>query len=236
MKQNMPDWKKQRLATRIFLGAILALIAVMYFQPKTPAKTNAFLNPPVDSSADLASQTSSPETLTDDSQAPAVPLSENREPASIELDENAIQDIRSQMKSSLSEIFTAQKAFHIENGRYSTDLMALKWPPSQAEMKFKIGFVQAFSGQTEQNENSQILDSDSFQTEKNQEGEAYNYSVTADGIRLADLVRFCQHGCSAEDENFEAIAAANLDNDATLEIWLMNSNKEVIQVTDDTKE
>jgi hypothetical protein len=237
MKQNMPDWKKQRLVIRIVLGAALAWLAVMFFSPAALVKPNAFLNPPPENSPDeVASQASTPENLTDDSSAPAVALGDSREPASIELDESAIQEIRMQMKTSLAEIFTAQKAYHIEKGRYSTDLLALQWTPPDADMKFKLGFVQAFSGETEQNENSRILDTDSFQTEKTQAGDVYSYSVTADGIRLADLVRYCQHGCSAEDENFEAIAAANLDSDATLEIWLMNSNKEVIQVTDDTKD
>lgn len=233
----MPDWKKQRLVIRIVLAATLVWLAVMFFQPASPTKPNAFLNPPVDNSAaDMTAKTPPPENLTDDSPAPALPLGENRNPASIGLDENAIQEIRSQMKASLSEIFTAQKAYHIEKNRYSTDLVALQWSPPQAEMNFKIGFVQAFNGETENSENSRILDSDSFLTEKTQDGDTYTYTATADGIRLADLVRFCQYGCSAEDENFEAIAAANLDNDATLEIWLMNSNKEVIQVTDDTKD
>ncbi len=217
------------------MGLIFAGVGYAYFAPKAPLTVNPLLNPPAESRAETAPQAKMTEPAPDE--APAVALDgSSRTPTSISLDDNTKYEIRNQMKVALSEIYMAQKSYQAEKEHYTGDLMALQWTPGNPKMKFKIGFVQAYSAAEELGENSRLLDSDSFLNEKTQSGENYEYTETADGIRLADLLKYCQYGCSAEDDHFEAIAAANLDDDPTLEVWLMNDKKEIIQVIDDTKQ
>lgn len=155
------------------------------------------------------------------------------------LNEEQIIERRAQIKASLAGLYTAQKAFHAEFDRYSTDLMALGWTPASAELPGYIGFTRAFEGAGEvdlpDGEKPERLSTDTF------------VGVTADGDRpyrydshgqvaVRDLERHCRRGCTASRDRFEMVAAFNLDADPTLDVWIINESKELIHIVDDERE
>lgn len=159
------------------------------------------------------------------------------------LNEEQIIERRAQIKASLAGLYTAQRAFHAEFDRYSTDLMALGWTPASATLPGYIGFTQAFEGAGEvdlpgglpDGEIPTRLSTHSFVDRKADNDRTYRYDSHSN-VPISDLDRYCRRGCSASRDRFEMIAAFNLDADPTLDVWLINESKELIHVVDDERE
>ncbi len=227
-KQNIPDWKKRKLVIRILLVLIVAGFVWNHYQPKSSS-------PHIKTEQELAAQ--NPSNIDDNADNEAPPASPTMTTQTLRpaLSAEEIKDLRTQIRKSLAELYAAENAFHNETGYYSTDLINVGWKPTEAKMKFKVGFVQASVEETPDT-NPLRLDSDAFLTEKSDTAENYQYLPTGVGIDLTPFAKLCPNGCSADQNGFEMLAVANLDDDATLDVWLMNNTREVLHLIDDTKE
>ena len=56
------------------------------------------------------------------------------------------------------------------------------------------------------------------------------------GMKIEGQVHIVSDGCTASDTRFEVMAAVNLDEDDTLDIWIIDTDKEIRHVVDDNKE
>mgnify|MGYP003392937427 CR=1 FL=1 len=150
-----------------------------------------------------------------------------------------IKSIRSSIKLNMSALYTAQASFNSDVQRYTTDIAYAGFSLEKPSY-FKMGFLSPFhpheTYQKEQPEDS--LNSDALvlkDSYREQDGEI-PYHPTASEIDLDQLSKYCTKGCTAAEDGFEAIFAANLDSDDTLDVWLINEKKQIIHKVDDLKE
>lgn len=113
------------------------------------------------------------------------------------------------------------------------------WTPFDTEMRYKIGFLQAYRPSTYSDvsgvrEEPTRMDSDALLIEKSPEGERYTYAPVAAGLHLADYQQYCRSGCTADETHFEAMVVVSLDSDH-VDVWTINEKKELILVRDGTK-
>lgn len=149
------------------------------------------------------------------------------------------RQIRGELKLVLSGIYSAEKAFFSEAGRFSTDFDVLGWMPLARELKVKAGFLYPYSPPPDEFRDR----GDRFDTDQLVEAsQVYDdpqsrmvYAETARKVSLRTLGSYCEMNCTADAKGFEVIAAANLDEDDDLEIWRINDRKELVQVFDDVK-
>lgn len=137
--------------------------------------------------------------------------------------------IRAQTKSTLRIVFIGEYAFFKKHNRYTTDLKAIGYEPLEGT-KFhqKFGFLDAFnSSQTITNESTDRKNSDVYIKA------GVEYAPQAQGVSLEKARAYCRMGCGATADKFEAMAAANLDQDEDLDLWIINERKEIVHVFDD---
>lgn len=169
---------------------------------------------------------------------PRVPLAKTPGDGS-RLTQEEIAQRRSATKSALSSAYTSIIAFHAEYDRYTTDLAAAGYMPQEGVMPAKFGFLQAYEprGGRAENENPSRYSSEIFLNLQDEEGQPlYRYDKHSTGVDLGKYARFCRDGCSASDTRFEIIAAFNLDEDETLDVWIIDQNKDIRHAVDDEKE
>lgn len=146
---------------------------------------------------------------------------------------------RSAVKASLSAIYTSNASFFAEYNRYTTDLAAAGYMPIEGVLAAKYGFLSAYEprGGREENENPARHSSDIFLNLQDEDGEPlYKYDDHTKDVDLSQYAKYCRDGCTATDSRFEVVAAFNLDEDDTMDVWIIDSNKEIRHVIDDTKE
>jgi hypothetical protein len=175
------------------------------------------------------SQTPSPKSQTTDPVAPPVkPLTEQE-----------IVERRKFIRATLSGLYTAQAAYFAEFDRYSSDLGHIGYLPAEGTIKARFGFLEPFtpSGGLNTNEDPSRSNSDSFIALKDDSGDAiYQYDEYSKPASLAKYERYCDNRCTVTADQFELISAFNLDADETLDVWIIDSRKNIRHVVDDTKE
>ncbi|MES3038891.1 MAG: hypothetical protein V4736_13360 [Bdellovibrionota bacterium] len=149
-----------------------------------------------------------------------------------------INEIRSNAKTALAAVYTSQQAYFAEFGRYTTDLKSLGWTPPKATLDFKLGFligsIPPESNATDDlPEETSRMDTDIFIGEEMEETrEKYQYDEVTEKIKLQDYARLCPNGCTATQEGFEMLIAVPLGDEQHVDIYLINSEKEIIHVQD----
>lgn len=145
--------------------------------------------------------------------------------------------IRAALKLYLSSIYAAEKSFHAESGRYSTDFDVIGWMPQDSRLLGKAGFLNPYQAPADDfldqpDKYSTDLVVEASQKYEDPEASLF-YEESAQSVNLQALSSFCQYGCTADSNHFEAIAAANLDEDEELDVWRINDQKELTHVFDD---
>jgi len=148
-----------------------------------------------------------------------------------EVSEEERQRIYSEVKTSLSSMYTAEKAFFAEYNRYSSDLKAIGWEPSPGEMNVKVGFADTgvVANLTEGEEPDTRMDSD-FYVDQSTPDISYGYSKWAEGLSLKNLSGHCRNGCRASENRFEIMAVSRTGPKGEPEVWVINDDKEIIKV------
>lgn len=155
------------------------------------------------------------------------------------LTEQEIVERRQSIRATLSGIYTAQKAYFAEYDRYSSDLGHIGYLPSEGTIKARFGFLEPYTpnGGLNSNEDPSRSNSDAFIALKDDDGETvYQYDDYSRRASLAKYERYCDNRCTVSNDQFELISAVNLDNDETLDVWIIDSRKNIRHVVDDTKE
>jgi len=155
------------------------------------------------------------------------------------LTEQEILERRKSIRATLAGIYTAQAAYFAEFDRYSSDLGHIGYLPPEGTIKARFGFLEPYTpnGGLNANEEPSRSSSDAFVALKDDDGEAvYQYDDYSRGASLAKYERFCDNRCTVSGDQFEVISAVNLDNDETLDVWIIDHRKNVRHVVDDTKE
>ena len=218
----------------LLLLAVLFLLAWTIFKRFSPDSIDRLSEQP--SAAPEKSVESAPAEFREElpiSQIPSEVSSSTT--AIISLEE--IEKTRRAIQVSLSSAYTAEKAYFAEFGTYSTDLRAVGWIPSESELRFKMGFTEASLDPLAEGEDPDQKSTESFVNSIDEsDPRKYTYAPTGQGIDLEDARHLCSERCTATRDRFEILAIANLDADATLDVWLINDAKELIQVSDDLKE
>ncbi|MNK08111.1 hypothetical protein D3C87_260380 [compost metagenome] len=144
------------------------------------------------------------------------------------------EKVRSEVKVMLSSLYVAEKAFFAEYGRYSSDLQAIGWRPDSGEMNVKVGFAEpSTSASINEGENLEArIDSDYLVLESEGQQEPYQYSKWAKDLSLKDLSHYCSIGCTASDTRFEIMAVSRSGPNGEPEAWVINQDKQFIQVTE----
>lgn len=190
-----------------------------------------------DSEDSLAS--SPPLAPNSSSSSPQIPPPPTATPAPGQLSAEEIATRRSSIKAALSAIYSSNASFYAEYKRYTTDLAAAGYMPTEGVLPAKFGFLTPYEprGGREDNENPKRISSDIFLNLQDEDGEPlYKYDVHTKDVDLSKFSHFCRDGCTASDTRFEVMAAVNLDEDDTLDIWIIDTDKEIRHVVDDTKE
>lgn len=143
--------------------------------------------------------------------------------------------VRAEMRLALSAAYLAQKEFHSEFGRYTTDLRLAGWDYQSKILNFKMGFAQAGPvGEDFQNEEPQDMDTDLLirETLEKDSRDARSYSGLAEGLSIRDYAYACRDNCTATNETFEIIAVSRIGPEGQPEIWVINDKKELRQIKD----
>jgi hypothetical protein len=143
-----------------------------------------------------------------------------------------IERIRSQVRVSFAGLYTGEKAFFAEYGRYTTDLALTGWIPPQTRMNFKLGFLSAYEPEKFlERESPRAMDSDSFAHERDPEmRERFEYSRGNAAINLQEYQTYCKEGCTANAKRFELIGVIDFGN-GHREVWGINDRKELKQLS-----
>ncbi len=123
-----------------------------------------------------------------------------------------------------------------EYDRYSSDLGHLGYLPAEGTLKAKFGFLEPYTpkGGINPNEDPTRASSDAFTALRDDDGDpVYQYDEYSRGALLAKYDRYCTDRCSVRDDGFELISAFNLDNDETLDVWIIDHRKNLRHVVDD---
>jgi len=221
-----------------FVALVLIFLAVAYLVTR-PAPAPLGKEPeqesgaPSVSSSESLSEAASPQSPTSQSakdsapRATSAPQAVKSSPDFAPLNPAEIAVARSEMKVTLAGIYGAQKSFYAEYGRYSTDLNALGYSPEGEKRMSRAGFLRPFQPEVfAGSEDPNSLNIDQF------ENKVFKFSRSAVGVSLGNLSRYCRQGCTADNDQFELIAAAQLSPGAEPDVWVINQNKELIHVND----
>lgn len=147
-----------------------------------------------------------------------------------------VKKIRTEIKVGLAGLYTAEKAYQAEYGRYTTDLTVIGWEPMEAKSNIKVGFVMAFNPkQLTERESPRSMDSEILRDEIQSQGRTpFEVTARAKDIDLERYESYCQRGCTADETHFEIMASTHLGYGKP-EIWILNENKEIKQLNDGTR-
>ena len=149
-----------------------------------------------------------------------------------------IQALRSQARAHLSAGYTAQRAFRAEFGRYTTDLKAMGWSPTSANVAFKFGFLTEFRPNLSNDppmdivEDPRLMSTDSFIGDRFDDNSTFRYDDSANNLALSEYSRFCSDGCTADDDSFEMLLAVPLGDPDHVDVWIVNEKKQMEMVFD----
>ncbi|MBY0313978.1 MAG: hypothetical protein K2Q26_00535 [Bdellovibrionales bacterium] len=157
-----------------------------------------------------------------------------------------VKRARTLAKMTLSSMYTAQKAYHSEFGRYTTDLKMAGWMPAEKEIVYKAGFVKAYWADPESEfeideEDPRFMDSDTFagftvpSEVPNEPPSFYSVSEKVKSSRLGDYQQHCKNGCTAGPDHFEILLVMPLQDEKHVDVWLINNKKELVLVQDGRK-
>lgn len=143
-----------------------------------------------------------------------------------------IEAARSEMKVTLAALYGAQKSFYSEHKRYSTDLSrGVGYAPEGKERWSKAGFLSPFlPTKLVGEEEPRFMSIDEFVAEG-----GLKFERSGMNFSLQDLGRFCSRGCTANEEQFEIIAAAVLVEGYEPDVWVINEKKELVHAHDGTQ-
>lgn len=132
-------------------------------------------------------------------------------------------------------IAQAEHKFRQHFGTYTTDLNALGIAPKK--VLFKFGFVKAAQGlptleSAPFKHNPELKDLDALKAALPALNMELSPLTKLSEIDLSALEQLCAD-CTATQESFRAIAAANLDDDAELDVWTINEKGEVKHLAND---
>lgn len=152
-----------------------------------------------------------------------------------------VQKLRREAMASLKEMYVAEKAYHAEYNRYTTDMMSVTYLPSAREMKFRMGFVDesringAFDP-TAAAEDPRRKDLDVF-LDLNQYGtnEQFHYSKSLENHQLNNYRHLCQNGCTADQESFEVLLVMPLGEERGVDVWSIQQDKTITLLQDGIK-
>lgn len=143
-----------------------------------------------------------------------------------------IQGIQLGAKVDLKLIYDKQRVFHEKNGFYTTDLAALEiWPKM---VLYKFGFVQAAAVDvgTIPDLDPSRKDLDALKKSKPNWKLEYSPVTKLNQFDFHRLISFCPD-CTATKTTFKAVAAANLDEDAVLDVWTVDHTGKMQHLVDD---
>lgn len=149
-----------------------------------------------------------------------------------------IQELRNQARAHLSASYTAQRAFRAEFGRYTTDLKAMGWAPTSANVAFKLGFLTEFRPNPSNDppmdivEDPRQMSTDSFVGDRFDDISTFRYEDSANSLALSEYSRFCSNGCTANDDSFEMLLAVPLGDSDHVDVWIVNEKKQMEMVFD----
>ncbi len=152
-------------------------------------------------------------------------------------DPEMVSQKRSQAKATLSAMYSALMSFHVEHGRYTTDLYAAGFSLYGNTQSLKTGFIDDANiisnqpivsiGETRNRMNSDFFVFKGPISENNKP----TYTKEAEQINFKDYEKFCRNKCTADENSFEVISIIPFDDDH-VDVWIMNERKEMIQVQD----
>jgi hypothetical protein len=148
-----------------------------------------------------------------------------------------IRSIQNGARADLQMVFERERKFHEIFGTYTTDLNALALAPKIA--LYKVGFVRAADGlpevkSTEFTHRPELKDYDALKAALPKLELQYSPVTRLSEISLSALEGVCAD-CTATASTFKALAAANLDGDADLDLWSIDQDGKVAHVFDDLK-
>lgn len=242
-KNGSDNEKSQNAAVlSAIAAAVLIALAIQHScsRPQRSKVTDTLQ--PVDSEMEPTHKPFDPASATTKSETvpgPNTPTaSEPAQPSRPPLSPEQVAKKRDQMKSALASVYTAELAYRAEYDRFSTDLGALGYRPDEGELGFKVGFAEAFDpGPLNEGEVPTRKTTDAYLGEKDETGQPYfKYDPYASSADLTQYANRCRTGCTARVDSFEVMAATNLDDDPTQDVWIIDSQKNLIHLVDDEKE
>ena len=145
-------------------------------------------------------------------------------------------------RADLDLIFRRETDFKTKNGFYTTDLAALSlYMPKQLMVLYKFGFV---AQTNDAGKKATALSGEEITLDPSRSNldllkkalpklEVFLSGMTKlDDFDFSNMGSYCAD-CTATADRFKAVAAANLDNDPTLDVWTIDQNGVVVHVVDD---
>lgn len=149
-----------------------------------------------------------------------------------------IQQLRREAMATLRELYVAEKVFHAEFNRFTSDFLALTFLPGKKEMKFRAGFIEEsrIPGGFDPNsaaENPRRKDFDAF-LEMNQElkEDVFRYSDSTRDHQLETYSHLCRSGCTADEKSFEVLLVMPLGPDQGVDVWSVTHDKTITLLQD----
>lgn len=139
--------------------------------------------------------------------------------------------LQTEAKMALAGLYTAEKAFHAEYEQYTTDIESIGFKPYEPT-QYKFGFaapstiVKPFLAKQVDaiKYDPNRMTSDIFK-------ETYGDRVPASSF--TDLVQKHCPDCTASENGFKIVAIGNLDEDETLDVWTIDHDKNLVNISDD---
>ena len=140
---------------------------------------------------------------------------------------------RSQIKINLATLYTALVTYKAEYNSFSTDLIVsgYSFPEGGVDHKIpmKFGFISPSTTTNKQlRVNSKRMNTDyHIESDPNYK---YDYREDVPNINFKSLKKYCEFGCTATKDAFEAIAIFAYPENKGHEIWTINHKKMIRQV------
>ncbi len=222
----------------VFFSLLIAAVFVSRWQVERLPMADALDSPPLTEAATVRklapTKNGTPAKADLGAGSKTQPLAQSSPSPFKPLSPKEILEARSEMKMSLAAPYGAQKAFYAEHRRYSTDLLnGVGFLPDAEKQRWsKVGFLSPYSPEkTIGAEDPRYFDIDEYS--KDQETPVtFTYRQTGQGFSLADLSRYCEHRCTANDQQFEIMAAAILVEGNAPDIWIINEKKVIRHARD----
>lgn len=187
-----------------------------------------------DSSESSKNSTLSQAAVSNESREPSSAPTMNGNP----IDDKLIDIIQGFIKSNLMGLYAAEMSWREEMGRFTTDIKFVGFNVDSHVVAAKFGFLNQFDPESVmEGEHPNLMNTDELVArDVTSDGKEYDYAASAEDVDLNSIKNYCQEGCTATENTFEIIAAANLDDDNTYDVWVINDRKELRHVVDDLKE